>query len=244
MKKSILLLSFISALVLLSGCSRPFMWNQTQRTVPSDPSGIYTLTMATHLNQKSTVVPESIRAQVIVEGRTFPMRRRIGSPYVFTYNYSMPAGARRAVYYFILDYDQVMNGRTRRRQIVSELYSLELLDQGFEPPVVFVPEEEVEQTIPAFSVEVLPSEAITLTVDQETVLLFSIDSTAPEGGVVIPVTTDIPESVIMPEVIIPEGDQTVQVTIKGGIPDSGNLFISPTGAEEIILPITIEPALK
>lgn len=241
MKKTILLLSIVSTLILFNGCSRPFMWNQTQRTLPANPSGVYTLTMATHLNQKSTVIPESIRAQVIIEGRTFPMQRRIGSPYMFTYNYSMPRSARRALYYYILDYDQIIKGNVRRRQIVSRLHSLELLDQGFARPVVFMPEPK-EDPIPSFSVEVLPAGEINLTTGQEITLLFSIDSTAPTGGFTIPVTTDIPESVIMPEVIIPASAQTVQVTVTGGIPGSGSIYITPPGSEEITLPITVTPS--
>jgi len=39
---------------------------------------------------------------------------------------------------------------------------------------------------------------------------------APPGGLLIDVTTDVPESVIMPEIIVPQGQTSVTITVEGG----------------------------
>ena len=48
------------------------------------------------------------------------------------------------------------------------------------------------------------------------ILLFKIDYDVFEGGLKISVKTDIPNSVIMPEARINQGDKTVNITVKGG----------------------------
>jgi hypothetical protein len=53
------------------------------------------------------------------------------------------------------------------------------------------------------------------------------------------VTTDIPASIIMPEVIIPGGQRSTSVTIEGGEPAQGNIFVEVQGYSEVILPVTI-----
>jgi len=62
-------------------------------------------------------------------------------------------------------------------------------------------------------------------------LLFKIDYQAPAGGLPIDVKTNIPNSVIMPEAIIAEGDMTVNIPIKGGEAGEGKLVISAPGFE-------------
>ena len=62
-------------------------------------------------------------------------------------------------------------------------------------------------------------------------LLFKIDYQAPAGGLPIDVKTNIPNSVIMPEAIIAEGDMTVNIPIKGGETGEGKLVISAPGFE-------------
>lgn len=53
------------------------------------------------------------------------------------------------------------------------------------------------------------------------------------------VTTDIPDSVIMPEVRIPAGESSTHVTIEGGEPGKGSLFISAQGFDELEVPIQV-----
>jgi hypothetical protein len=53
------------------------------------------------------------------------------------------------------------------------------------------------------------------------------------------VTTDVPHSVIMPEVIIPAGQNSVSVSIQGGEPASGSLFVGAAGKGEITVPVSV-----
>jgi len=63
-------------------------------------------------------------------------------------------------------------------------------------------------------------------------LLFKIDYAAPPGGLAIDVKTNIPNSVIMPEAFINEGDMTVSIPIRGGVAlGEGKLVITAPGFE-------------
>ena len=53
------------------------------------------------------------------------------------------------------------------------------------------------------------------------------------------ITTDVPESVIMPEVIVPQGQTYVSVTIEGGKPGGGTLFLKGFGSGEVTIPVTV-----
>ena len=56
---------------------------------------------------------------------------------------------------------------------------------------------------------------------ERTMMLFTIGFTAPPGGLYINLTTDIPESVIMPEVVIPEGARSVNIPTRRGRSGAG-----------------------
>ena len=71
-------------------------------------------------------------------------------------------------------------------------------------------------------------------------ITFFIDSPAPSGGLTIDVQTAIPASVIMPVVVIPEGQRSVSVTIQGGQPGSDYLVNSAEGYEKARIPIAVE----
>jgi hypothetical protein len=70
-------------------------------------------------------------------------------------------------------------------------------------------------------------------------LTFTSPVTATAGGLLIDVTTDIPESVIMPEVIIPAGASTTSVIVEGGRPGKGTLTIKGPGVKEITVNVTV-----
>lgn len=70
-------------------------------------------------------------------------------------------------------------------------------------------------------------------------LTFTSPVTAGPGGILIDVTTDVPESVIMPEVVIPSGTNTTTVSVEGGRPGSGNLFANGPGVRELAIPVTV-----
>jgi hypothetical protein len=70
---------------------------------------------------------------------------------------------------------------------------------------------------------------------------FNVPVSAPPGGLLIDVTTDVPESVIMPEIIVPQGQTSVTITVEGGTPGSGSLFLKGFGAGEVTIPVTVMP---
>ncbi len=90
----------------------------------------------------------------------------------------------------------------------------------------------------AHPLTVLPNE-ITLKAGQPQALVFMLNHPAPYGGLHVSVTTDIPDSIISPKVLIPERTRTVSVTIAGKSASSGNLFITAGELPEIIVPITV-----
>lgn len=71
-------------------------------------------------------------------------------------------------------------------------------------------------------------------------LTFTIPNPAPAGGQLLDITTDIPESVIMAEAVVPEGQNSVTIDVQGGKPGTGSLFLKGYGsAGEITIPVTI-----
>ena len=71
-------------------------------------------------------------------------------------------------------------------------------------------------------------------------LTFTIPTVAPAGGLLLDVTTDVPESVVMPEVLVPAGQTTVTVNVQGGRPGSGSLFLKGYGSGEVTVPVTVK----
>ncbi|HEU5079822.1 MAG TPA: IPT/TIG domain-containing protein [Opitutaceae bacterium] len=71
-------------------------------------------------------------------------------------------------------------------------------------------------------------------------LTFTSPVTAGAGGILIDVTTDVPESVIMPEVVVPQGSNSVTVTVEGGRPGIGSLFAKGPGVRELTIPISVK----
>jgi hypothetical protein len=88
------------------------------------------------------------------------------------------------------------------------------------------------------TLSVTPS-SLSLRRGEKASLLFSAPTPAPAGGLLINVTTDVPHSVIMPEVIIPAGQTSVSVSIQGGEPGSGSLFVGAAGKGEITVPVSV-----
>jgi hypothetical protein len=92
--------------------------------------------------------------------------------------------------------------------------------------------------IDASSLNVSPA-ALTLHTGERQTLTFTVPNAAPPGGLLLDVTTDIPESVVMPEVIVPQGQTSVTITVEGGKPGSGSLFLKGYGAGEVNVAITV-----
>lgn len=81
--------------------------------------------------------------------------------------------------------------------------------------------------------------ALSMASGETAVLVFSVDFDAPAGGLAVRVTTDIPSSIIMPEVIIPAGSRSVSVAIEGGAPGQGALFADVPGMKEVTIPVSV-----
>ena len=84
--------------------------------------------------------------------------------------------------------------------------------------------------VDAVYLQVYPSTLI-LRPEETQEVTFTIAQPAPAGGMLIEVTTDIKESVIMPEVIVPAGSTSVSVPVKGAKPGTGNLFYRSSAGE-------------
>jgi hypothetical protein len=81
--------------------------------------------------------------------------------------------------------------------------------------------------------------SLTLTPGGKQTLTFTIGQPAPSGGLLLDVTTDVPESVIMPEVVVAEGQTSVSVDVQGGKPGTGSLFLKGYGSGEVSVPVTV-----
>ena len=70
-------------------------------------------------------------------------------------------------------------------------------------------------------------------------LLFKIDYDAPEGGLSIDVKTNVPDSIVMPEAVIAEGDRTVNIPIQGGSVGEGKMIISAPGYDSVEVSVRV-----
>jgi hypothetical protein len=85
---------------------------------------------------------------------------------------------------------------------------------------------------------VTPS-SLALVSGQKANLIFKLPTEAPAGGLLLDVTTDVPASVIMPEVTVPAGALSVNVVVQGGKPGAGSIYISAPGFGESRVAITV-----
>ncbi len=88
------------------------------------------------------------------------------------------------------------------------------------------------------TVNVSPT-SLTLRTGARQTLTFTIPNPAPPGGSLLDIATDVPESVIMPEVIVPQGQTSVTINVDGGKPGTGSLFLKGFGAGEISVPVSV-----
>lgn len=80
--------------------------------------------------------------------------------------------------------------------------------------------------------------SLTLTSGQSQDVSFNLSSPAPAGGLLLDFATDVPASVIMPEVTVPEGQTSVRVTIQGGQPGTGKIVLRGYG-DGLSIPVTV-----
>lgn len=89
------------------------------------------------------------------------------------------------------------------------------------------------------TVSVMPT-SLSLRGGQTQTLTFTLPNSAPPGGLLLDITTDVPESVIMPEVLVPAGQVSVTVTVQGGRPGSGSLFLKGYDTGELTIPVSVQ----
>ena len=87
--------------------------------------------------------------------------------------------------------------------------------------------------VDALSFTVSPSMLVLRTGEQQA-LTFTIPQPAPAGGMLIDVTTDAPQSIVMPEVIVAAGQTSVTVPVQGGKPGNGSLFFKSSAGESTV----------
>jgi len=88
------------------------------------------------------------------------------------------------------------------------------------------------------TVSVFPT-SLTLRTGEKQTLTFTIPNPSPPGGTLLDIATDAPESVIMPEVMVPQGQTNVTVAVEGGKPGTGSLFLKGFGSGEVTIPVTV-----
>ena len=87
--------------------------------------------------------------------------------------------------------------------------------------------------VDAISFLVTPS-ALFLRSGEQQALTFTIPQPAPAGGMLIDVTTDVKDSVIMPEVFVPANASSVTIPVQGGKPGTGSLFFRSSVGESTV----------
>ncbi len=87
------------------------------------------------------------------------------------------------------------------------------------------------------TVSVAPT-ALTLRQGETQALTFTLPTPASAGGLLLDVTTDVPDSVIMPDVIVAAGTTSLTVHVTGGRPGSGRLTVS---GYNLSVPVTVSP---
>ncbi len=110
-------------------------------------------------------------------------------------------------------------------------YPLQLIGGAGKLPIGDFRIDESEMRIDPKTIEVASGEVVTV--------LFKIDVEAPSGGLPVKVETDVPASVIMPEIRIAAGSSSVNAPLKGGSAGNGSLFVSVPGIKEVVVPITV-----
>lgn len=139
-----------------------------------------------------------------------------------------------------------VNGVEAETQYVSPttlIFTVPPLDAGQRYPVTVVTGEgRIEAgllRIDSSTLTVQPAR-ISLSVGERDQLTFYIEGPAPAGGLYLDVQTDVPQSVIMPEVTIPAGSRSVSVPVEAGSAGQGTLWITALGYDEVAIPVVVE----
>ena len=81
--------------------------------------------------------------------------------------------------------------------------------------------------------------------DERQSLTFSVDYPVPANGLMLDITTDIPEDIVMPDVLIPGAARSVEAFISGNRYEaSGHLFVEARGYQPLVIPVSISGQAK
>ncbi len=289
-------LTFLGVLALLTGCSQTTLSNLTPQRLPENPSGIYTFTMSSGVDQNK-VVDDTLKAEMVVNGQPLRMFPVAGSASLYELDFRMPPGQSEVRYFYQMSYQTRDSGLVRDHEEKSQLYTSQLVNRyvlslesdrgpvgatiavvgrGFsqydtivvgdkEASTRYFSPNSLQFTVPAVAggkrydvylrtgngdllvgsflvdasaLQVLPA-SLDILSGGKALLVFSVDHEAPVGGLPVDVKTDIPGSVIMPEVSIPEGSRSVSITVQGGPAASGKIVASAPGYQSVTLPVTV-----
>lgn len=286
--------ALVTAAAFISGCKSPIT-NVTSQTMPENPSQIYTIT--TKVKPRDIRYDRSsMRVQIVIDGQIHDMRKSGFSEDIYEFDFPMPAGAREASYYVLLNYHVPGDSGSHLREYYSPLTKIQLTNRyvytieanrgptgarigvvgrGFTPQDVVYLDNTPARTLyeslnsVSFQVPAIPSgnyrvslnspagnqmigsfrvdgvslsvapSSLTLRRGQRASLLFSVSAPAPAGGLLVNVSTDVPRSIIMAEVIIPAGQMSVNIEVQGGEVGSGNLYVGAAGQGEISVPVSV-----
>ncbi len=92
--------------------------------------------------------------------------------------------------------------------------------------------------VDAAQMQVLPK-SVSVASGGRATLIFSIPNAAPAGGLPVEITTNIPDSVILPEVVIPAGSRSINVPLEGGTPGIGVLYVETPGYSSLEVPVQV-----
>lgn len=295
-RKILLWLGAALALALLAGCETVTLTNLTPPALPENPSQIYTFTL--RVSQRSnTVATSSIKPHIVIDAKSYEMKRSALGQGIFEFEYQLPAGRDEVKYYYLVNYQyDTGNGMTDRESYTEIVHSkimrryvlsletnrgpvgarISLLGRGFTAQdtiyfgetsarTVYESPNALSFYVPAIesgrnyqitlnspagnspvgpfridpsSLSVSPS-SLTLRTGETQTLTFTVPNAAPPGGLLLDVTTDVPESVIMTEVIVPQGQTSVTVSVVGGKAGNGSLFLKGYGAGEVNVPVSV-----
>ena len=113
----------------------------------------------------------------------------------------------------------------------GKTYDVELIGEGGE---VWIGSFRVDTAKMAIS-----PETIKMPSGDFVTMIFNIGFNAPKGGYPIDIKTNIPSSVIMEEVVVPEGQNSVSVMLKGAVAGKGSLYVNGLGFNEKVIPVEI-----
>ncbi len=104
--------------LLLAGCDLKVK-DLTPTTFSANPSGVYSITA--EIKARPVVHQDSIKANVVIDGKLFPMRRSDLGSNLWEFDYHMPPNQTEAAYYIIVTYEGGSTESPRMHEVYTGL---------------------------------------------------------------------------------------------------------------------------